>query len=67
MNAQNKPIPSPETQATLDCLHQAVTKALARKQSLGQYAIVWSDNGPVAVGTDAPIELVSPKKAPLNF
>ena len=61
MNAQIKPTPIPETQATLDCLRQAVTNALARKQRLGQYAIVWSENGPVAVGADAPVELVSPR------
>ena len=57
---KGSPTPSPETQATLDCLHQAVAKALARKQRLGQYAVVWSGDRAVAMGEDAPSELVSP-------
>jgi hypothetical protein len=42
--------PSPQSQKTLRVLQQAVTKALDRKQRLGQYAVVWQDGAPVRVG-----------------
>ncbi|QXP84721.1 hypothetical protein [Methylococcus sp. Mc7] len=57
MTDQPSPTIDPKTQATLDCLRRAVEKALERKRRLGQYAIVWSDNGPMAVGEDAPPHL----------
>jgi hypothetical protein len=57
MSNQASPIPSPDTQAALDCLRQAVAKALERKRRLGQYAVFWSGDRPVAVGEDAPAHL----------
>jgi len=48
------PTPSPDTQAMLDSLQQAVTKTLERKRRLGQYVVQWSGKAPVAVGADAP-------------
>lgn len=42
--------PSPQSQATLSVLQQAVTKALDRKQRLGHYSVVWQDGAPVMVG-----------------
>ncbi|TAN80280.1 MAG: hypothetical protein EPN14_05405 [Gallionella sp.] len=53
-------IPSPDTQAMLDCLRQAVAKTLERKRRLGQYAVLWIHNKPVAVGDDAPQTLRVP-------
>jgi len=51
----NKPAPlDPETQAMLDCLRQIVGKTLERKRRLGEYAVIWQDGAPVAVGDDAP-------------
>jgi hypothetical protein len=46
--------PSPKALETLEALKTAVAKALDRKRRLGQYAIIWSENRPVAVGDDAP-------------
>lgn len=63
MSIQTPPIPSPETQAMLDCLRQAVTKTLERKRRLGQYAVLWSESAPIAVGEDAPEQLASRKAA----
>lgn len=54
MNAHSSPTPDEESLAILDCLQQAVNKALERKRRLGQYAVFWDGNGPVAVGEDAP-------------
>jgi D-aminopeptidase len=45
---------SPSTQAMLDSLRLAVSKALERKRRLGQYAVVWQDNAPLFIGEDAP-------------
>ncbi|MGZ5055903.1 MAG: hypothetical protein ACXWAT_13315 [Methylobacter sp.] len=61
MNIQKPPSPNQETQAMLDCLHQAVTKTLDRKRRLGQYAVLWSEGAPIAVGEDAPVELAARK------
>lgn len=61
MSIQTPPIPSQETQAMLDCLRLAVTKALDRKRRLGQYAVLWSGDAPVAVGEDAPVQLAARK------
>ncbi|MGZ5619964.1 MAG: hypothetical protein ACXWFG_03785 [Methylobacter sp.] len=63
MSIQTPPTPSPETQAMLDCLRQAVTKTLDRKRRLGQYAVLWSGDEPVAVGEDAPMHLKATKES----
>ncbi len=44
-------------QATLDCLRNAVSKALERKRRLGHYSVQWSGTAPFAVGDDAPEDL----------
>lgn len=54
MSVQTPSTPSPEMQAMLDCLRQAVTNTLGRKRRLGQYAVQWSGKSPVAIGEDAP-------------
>lgn len=59
MSVQIPPTPSPQAQAALDCLRQAVTNALERKRRLGQYAVLWSGDGPILVGEDAPVQLKS--------
>jgi hypothetical protein len=41
---------SAQSRATLAVLQQAVSKALDRKQRLGQYAVVWQDGAPVMMG-----------------
>ena len=46
--------PSPEALAMLKVLQTAVTKALERKQKLGQYAVIWRDGQPLLIGDDAP-------------
>ena len=51
-----------ESRAILDALRSAVAKTLDRKRRLGQYAIVWSDDGPIAIGDDAPAELKAKSK-----
>lgn len=45
--------PSPQSQAMLKALQQAVTNCLDRKQKLGQYAVVWQDGRPVRIGGEA--------------
>lgn len=57
MSIQTPLTPSPETQAMLDCLRQAVANTLERKRRLGQYAVLWSGGAPIAVGEDAPVQL----------
>lgn len=57
MNEPSKPTLSPDTQAMLDCLRQAVSKTLERKRRLGQYTVQWSGKAPFAVGDDAPESL----------
>lgn len=47
--------PSQKALETLDALRAAVAKALERKKRLGQYAVFWSEDKPVAVGDDAPL------------
>jgi hypothetical protein len=61
MSVNFKPTPSPATQATLECLQQAVSKTLERKRRLGQYSVQWSGNAPFAVGEDAPKNLRVPE------
>jgi hypothetical protein len=57
MSAQITPPPDPDTQLMLDSLRLAVTKTLERKRRLGQYAVLWSGDAPIAVGEDAPMHL----------
>ncbi len=49
-------IPSHDSQVMLEALTTAVNKALDKKKRLGQYAVIWSDDKPVFIGTDAPKE-----------
>ena len=51
--------PSADTVIMLEALKTAVAKALERKKRLGQYAVFWSDSGPVMVGDDAPKDRTS--------
>ena len=44
-------------QIVLENLRQTAAKTLDRKQRLGQYAIIWQNNAPVAIGDDAPPDL----------
>ena len=46
--------PSPQGQAMLQALRQAVAKDLERKRKLGHYAVVWQGGKPVQLGEDAP-------------
>jgi hypothetical protein len=55
----NSPL-SPDTQAMLDCLREAVSKTLERKRRLGQYSVQWTGEAPFAVGDDAPQDLLLP-------
>ncbi|WP_333879245.1 hypothetical protein [Methylobacter sp.] len=61
MSIQTPPVLSQETQAMLDCLRQTVAKTLDRKRRLGQYAVLWSEGAPIAVGEDAPAQLAARK------
>jgi hypothetical protein len=47
MNTTPTLTPSAHAQATLDCLRNAVSKALERKRRLGQYSVQWKDNSPL--------------------
>jgi hypothetical protein len=62
---KSNPIPTPnaETQATLDCLRQAVNKTLERKRRLGHYSVQWKDNALIIAGDDAPDHLSEQKDA----
>ena len=42
--------PSQDSLKTLECLRQAVAKALERKRLLNQYAVVWEDGKPAIIG-----------------
>jgi len=57
MSVQTPPTPSLETQSMLDCLRLVVANTLERKRRLGQYAVLWSGEAPIAVGEDAPVQL----------
>jgi hypothetical protein len=46
--------PSPQTQAMLKALQDAVTKDLNKKQKLGQYAVTWKDGRAIQTGEDVP-------------
>jgi hypothetical protein len=45
---------SAKSLTALRALQQAVTKALDKKQRLGQYSVVWKNGQPVLTGADAP-------------
>lgn len=60
MKANPDLIPNATTQATLDCLRLAVSRALERKRRLGQYSIQWIDNAPFAVGGDEAPQYLCP-------
>lgn len=47
---------SKEGQLMLESLRRAVSQALEKKRRLGQYAVIWQDGKPVAVGDDAPVQ-----------
>ena len=57
MNAYPKTVPSEEGRVLLETLKGAVAQTLDRKKRLGQYAVIWDNGKPVAVGEDAPKEL----------
>lgn len=62
MNDPTNPTLSPDTQAMLDCLRQAVSKTLERKRRLDQYSVQWNGNTPFAIGEDAPESLQFPQQ-----
>ncbi|MEZ5535399.1 MAG: hypothetical protein R3F02_07210 [Thiolinea sp.] len=49
--------PSEDTQKMLETLQKAVNDALDKKRRLGQYAVIWRNNRPVAIGENAPESL----------
>ena len=44
-----------EAQKILDTLKTVAADTLERKRRLGEYAVVWQDSKPVAIGEDAPV------------
>lgn len=54
--------PSEDTQKILETLQKAVNEALDKKKRLGQYAVIWRNNRPVAIGEDAPASLTESKQ-----
>ncbi len=54
--------PSEDTQKILKTLQKAVDEALDKKKRLGQYAVIWRNNRPVAIGENAPASLVEDKQ-----
>ena len=63
MSEHTSPTLSPDTQAMLDCLRQAVSKTLERKRRLGQYSVQWNGDAPFAIGDDAPEYLRVPQQS----
>lgn len=45
---------SDRTQKILESLKSTASKTLEHKRRLGQYAVVWQNDKPVAIGEDAP-------------
>lgn len=45
---------SPQSQAMLRTLQEAVSKNLEKKRRLGQYAVTWQDGRPLLTGGDKP-------------
>ena len=54
----------PETQKALETLRKVAAETLDRKRRLGHYAVIWQDGKPVAIGEDAPDNLVVPPSEP---
>lgn len=54
--------PSEDTLKMLATLQKAVNEALDKKKRLGQYAVIWRNNRPVAIGDNAPASLTETKK-----
>lgn len=50
--------PSEDTQKILETLQKAVNEALDKKKRLGQYAVIWRNDRPVAIGENAPASLI---------
>jgi len=50
----SKKTPTEKNKIMLDTLQQAVAEALEKKRKLGQYAVIWDENKPIAKGDDAP-------------
>lgn len=44
-----------DTQTILDTLKKVATDTLERKRRLGEYAVIWQDSKPIAIGEDAPV------------
>jgi hypothetical protein len=57
MSTPSIPPLDPDTQAMLECLQQAVAKALERKRRLGHYAVFWDGKAIIAEGEDAPADM----------
>lgn len=58
MKITHKDTPSEEGQRMLEALRLAVSETLEKKKRLGQYAVVWKNGKPVALGgDDAPAHL----------
>ena len=57
-----------KAQEILDTLQKVATDTLERKRRLGEYAVVWEDNKPVAIGDDVPVHFkpVEVADAPLT-
>ena len=49
---------SQETQEILETLRKVAAETLDRKRRLGHYAVIWQDGKPIAIGEDAPDNLV---------
>ena len=51
---------SQDTQKILDTLRKVAAETLERKRRLGQYAVIWEDGEPIAIGEDVPERLIVP-------
>lgn len=49
--------PSEESKIIQKALQDAVAAALEKKRKLGQYAVFWDGEKPIAIGEDAPSEV----------
>ena len=45
---------SPQTKVMWATLKKVAVDTLERKRRLGEYAVIWQDGKPVAIGDDAP-------------
>jgi hypothetical protein len=57
---------SQETEEILETLQKVAAETLDRKRRLGHYAVIWQDGRPIAIGEDAPDNLVEPTVAGEN-